>query len=167
MPDYVMAVDPGGTVGLAWAPVDLLDYKTSSWKRHVGSQQITATADSRYKDRNVAATMAVLGRYRELGCVALVCEKWQHKPGVVLRGDWSSAIVQFSMLQFAFSMKWSLNQFFEQMAAQALGVITPERLEHFGLLVKPKTKNNHQNDARSHLLMFLRRIQQGKVVLRS
>lgn len=156
----VMAVDPGGTTGLAWA--DCVCFAGGRLDRRFGNlvshMQVGGPAEEQV-DEMLALVQAVQ-------VSVLVIESFQLRPGAK-RGDVMSPVVVDAMLRYGLwkgmaGMRGMDVAVYYQTASQGKSVMTDGRLRALGLWWPGE---EHARDAARHLVTFVRRVRARKVVL--
>jgi hypothetical protein len=163
----VLAVDPGGTIGLAWAPLDGparlkggedWDHVRSEWgwdqlDTRLGGRLWRSDGKGGWGDEDQDGVWAVLMRMRELDVRVLVYERFLPRPNMTYKLKSWSAIRQLAMLDFALNQKWWGGEIIRQVPSD-MGVMTTERMKASGLWVVGKP---HAVAARKHLVVYFRR----------
>lgn len=153
MNPQILAIDPGGTTGLAWGPTMLwmpgkMDERFGHMVKH---QQIEGPWPEQV-DRILAACV-------KIGIWYVVVESFQIRPHSVLKGGDALTPVRIGS-----ALEYMLRQtnipLFYQTASQGKGVMTDARLKALGLWWPGE---DHARDAARHLVAFLRRVRQGKI----
>jgi len=147
----IMAVDPGGTTGLAWSPSTIL----KNWDPNIiQNKEITGT--------DIEQVTEILVQMLEVRTRILIVEAFTPYPGRVLsRGRNQSkdapgpmAPVKIdAMLRFALEYKWWDGQYVSQTASAAKTTVTDSRLKSAKLWIPGK---DHARDAIRHLVYYIR-----------
>jgi hypothetical protein len=157
----VLAIDPGGTIGLAWGSLDLAE-KWDPSKVHWAEIPMKKSMVILGFDREVASVYQVLLKAREIEATVIVCESFALTPGRILKGPALLPVSQEGMLRFALQNKWWNGTYLTQTPSNAKTTITDARLRQAEVWA---VGQKHSRDALRHLLLFYRRLRSGKVKL--
>jgi len=163
-----LAVDPGGTTGLAWGPL-LLGASSSVLDERLIDMlawgQITGTEEHQ-------ARMIVKGALK-IDARVIIVESSDHfllkagsnlsksslipvRIGAMVRGN-------LELLRHDGSVRWGSVIYEEQTPAMTKGVFSKARMAALGLSLGHADR--HSEDALKHLLMYFRRLKEGKVTM--
>lgn len=178
----IMGVDPGGTIGVAWAPVECVGWSVAEWKGNselVGWEQIE---EKSFRETRVGGTpknprwvgphgwsseveqvYALLKLIRGEDVVKLALESFVPSPRATYTHESWSPIRQNAMVEFALRKSSGLITY--QTASQAKSVMTDVRLRRCGLDPVPRTVFRHARDGIRHLVLLARRVGNGEIAL--
>lgn len=150
----IVAVDPGMTTGLAWCPSECLRLKTFDGRvvEMVGLGQISGEVP-------IQAVKIGNGLKRLDGRICISESSDHFLLAGAGRGKHSLVPVKLNGALSAMCMLAG-SMFIEQTPAQAKGVVKDAVLMEMGFMWH-KTNERHQIDALRHLVLFIRRYQNG------
>lgn len=179
MSEHILAVDPGGTTGLAWCPVSCLGMKLDDrFGSMVEMGQVEGSVSeqaaklgkgivrlkvraviSETSDHFLLAPRASKGAFRKHSLIPIKMSGAMQ----ALVGIQNSRFREYTKShpvavreQYEHANIWPIT-FVEQTPSQAKSVVSDDVLEALGLGWQNKNKERHQLDAARHLVLFLRR----------
>ena len=163
MEPHVLARDPGESVGLAAYPLARVDEFEIGRLWSSQFHQNEAALRFGYRNMDVNVTMWTLVEAKRLNAVVIVDEQFILHPKGRYTEKGLSPYRQNAMLVFALAMKWFDMAVQFQTASLMKGTCTPARMKMWGLALPYKRR--HEQDARGHLVEWIRRLKNGEVSL--
>jgi hypothetical protein len=143
-PFSVIAFDPGGTTGIAYAHYDgeEIHYQTGELGPHEHHDELWNVLEHWHHE------VELPGNNKHLVTESFEFRQNLQKKNVELISKEYIGIMKL----FAINAKI---KYFERNASQAKSFVSDEKLDRLGILEVPKHPNRHRNDALRHLIMYL------------
>jgi hypothetical protein len=161
----IVAVDPGGTSGLAWVDTMVLNVGDVGQALLDGDERVRGLFGwQQIKGTEVAQIRKMIKGFRQLDARVVVCESSEHfllRAGGNLRSYALIPIRLEAMLDLVCDQMKVVRV--AQTPGQVKPIFTPTRMGLVGLHLSHADR--HAEDALKHLLMCLRRIQSGQLTI--